>query len=308
MIDILKKIETITCNENELHLIEKINDEFGFFIVNNRVSFIQKNNGDSNIPLSTNFLEIRYNVHIESVKNDQSFVTGRYDIITFNSDYNSVEFNSFIDLCYCYANDNTRNLSFVEFFNNLVELFKQKKNDEYTNLIGLVGELIVIKEVYENTNVSIAPNWQKAGVTSRFDFSFKKMNFEVKTTTSYETKFKVKHNQIFNNQNMFIVIVSLIETGTNYSLRSLCEYFRNNSVFYNNFEFIFKIELALTKVKNLSDLNKGFSLDDIRFIARDSMDTVSDIPVEISSLQYTYDFKNCDDISWLEIKKNLEEI
>lgn len=307
MKDIIKKIKTITCNENELHLIEKINDEFGFFVVNNKVSFIQKNNGDSNIPLSTNFLEIRYNVHIESVKNDQSFVTGRYDIITFNSDYNSEEFNSFVDLCYCYANDNTRNLSFVEFFNNLVELFKQKKNDEYTNLIGLVGELIVIKEVYENTGVSIASNWQKAGVTSRFDFAFKKMNFEVKTTTSYETKFTIKHNQIFNNQNMFIAIVSLIETGTNYSLQSLCDYFRGTSVFCNNFEFIFKIELALTKVKNLTDLNKGFSLDDIKFVTRDSMETISNIPVEISSLQYTYDFKNCDDVNWSDIKKNLEE-
>lgn len=276
--------------ENEkLYLLESKNGKHGFFYYNGEIYFgttSVKNN--SNPPLVTNKLELHFNIRINSIVKNQTFESGELDLIKYKGDISDTAFDIFYKICNNYSEDQN-DMSLFEFFTILQGLFEQEVSG-FTNLIGTIGELILIREVYEKYKKNISDGWHRVGNYSKFDFTFDNFNIEVKTTVKDEMTYSIKHSQLFNSQKVYIAIISLIETGTNYTLNNLISYFTNNVVFNKNIKFQIALSKELMKIKNPSDLDRGFSLKGYSVLDKDELETIGNIPSMISNINYNYDF------------------
>lgn len=302
----MNKLNSIIINnefENDkLYLLLKPNNDFGFFYQNHIVYF-----GKKSVPnteqesITTSYLDLNLNIYVESLSLDSSFETGKYDLLAYKGDLdNEMYFDIFYNICNAYCFD-SKGISFYEFFNSLVDIFRKEKEQNFKNLVGLLGELFVIKKVYEDYHHSLANNWHLTGSNSRFDFSFKKCNLEIKATSKSESVFLLKHSQIFNNQNNFVGVCSLIETGEGESIESLFQYFKSIPEFSQNVKFQLALNDEIMKVNNLSDRRKSFVLDSFKIYSNKNMETLVDIPPMISKIEYEYDFSDIEESSFDEI-------
>lgn len=284
-----KLIADSVFEDNKLYLLESKNTKYGFFYYNKEVYFgtnsVQKS---TNPPLITNKLELHFNIKINSIEDNQTFKSGEYDFIKYKGEVTADSFDIFYKICVSYAEDQN-GMSLFDFFTTIRELFEQETTG-FTNLIGTIGELILIKEIYEKYKKNISDGWHRVGNFSKFDFSFDKFNIEVKSTVKDEMVYTIKHSQLFNNQKIYIAIVSLIETGTNYTLNNLIQFFSNNNAFKNNIKFQVSLSKELMKIKDPADLDRGFSLKNYSFMDKDILETIENIPQIISNIQYDYDF------------------
>ena len=283
-------INSTEFQKDKLYLLEKLNDDFGFFYQNGIVFFAKKSTaGSINHSVNTSYLDMNLCVYISSEDDNSSFDTGNYDMLAYKDSLDGPYFDVFYNICVSYAND-TGEFEFSDFFSSLVEIFKKTKDGSTRNLIGLVGELLLIKKIYEDYEYNIAENWHLCGSGSKFDFSFKNFNLEVKTTTGSEMKFLLKHDQIFNNQKNYICVISLIETGEDDSLESLVEYFEKTAPFKNNVKFQIAIQREILKISEKKDKKRGFALDSIDIFDCDKLETINNIPACISMITYEYNF------------------
>lgn len=289
-------IENGKFENDKLYLLESKFDKYGFFYYNDSVFFGTITNQTKNTPpIITNHLELHSNIRINSIQENQTFKTGNYDLIKYKGDLKTEVFDLLYRLCSNYAEDQN-GMTLFDFFSTIRELFEEDPNRNI-NLIGTVGELILIKEIYEKYEKDLSVGWHNTGNFSKFDFSFNKFNIEVKTTIKDEKKFLIKHSQLFNSQKIFVAIVSLIETGTNYTLNNLVDYFSQNTTFKNNIRFHIALAKELTKVKDPADLDRGFSLKGYTFIDKDILETIQNIPSKISNITYNYDFNGVQNIT-----------
>ena len=289
-------IENGQFENDKLYLLESKFDKYGYFYYNDSVFFGTITNQTKNTPpIITNHLELHSIIKINSIQENQTFKTGNYDLIKYKGDLNTEVFNLLYRLCSSYAEDQN-GMTLFDFFSTIRELFEEDPN-RTINLIGTIGELILIKVIYEKYKKDLSVGWHNTGNFSKFDFSFDKFNIEVKTTTKDEKKFLIKHNQLFNTQKIFVAIVSLIETGTNYTLDSLVKYFSTTTPFKNNIRFHIALAKELSKVKDAADLNRGFSLKSYDFIDKDILETITNIPSNITKIMYEYDFNGVQNIN-----------
>lgn len=289
-------IDKSVFENGKLYLLNKPSNDFGFFYQDGIVYFAKKSMpSTTNSSVDTAYLDMNLCVYITSDNSTGSFETGNYDMLAFKDKLEGIEFDAFYNICVSYANDSS-DLDFSDFFSSLVELFKKTKEGSTKNLIGLIGELLLIKKIYEDYEINISENWHLTGSNSKFDFSFEQFNLEVKTTTSSEMKFLLKHDQIFNNQKNYIAVVSLIETGDDESIETLSKYFSTTEPFKNNVKFQIAIQKELLKVTEKKDKKRSFALDDVEIFDCEKMQTITNIPGCISKIEYYYNFSDLDSI------------
>lgn len=287
--------------QDKLYLIDKPSNEFGFFYQNGIIYFAKESSPSvTNHSVDTPYLDMNLSVYITSEDENSSFKSGNYDMLAFKEDLNSLEFDVFFNICKAYVSDSS-DYDFAEFFNSLVELFNNSKDSSNLNLIGLIGELIFIKKMYEEYEINTANSWHLVGSKSKFDFSFPEFNIEVKTSTKSEMKFLLKHDQIFNNQKNYIAIISLIETGEGESIDSLSYYFKNKFPFSNNVKFQIAIQQELLKIHDKRDKKRSFTLDEMNVFECSKMETIKQIPSFVSNIKYEYNFDDLESI-------NIEEL
>ena len=280
--------------ENQvLYLLDKPNKDFGFFYQDKTVYFGRKSiPGTDTESIDTSYLDLNMNVYIQSVTLNSSFDSGYYDLLAFKGNIDDeTYFDIFYNICNAYCYD-SKGISFYDFFKSLTDIFKQDRGEVYKKLIGLIGELIVIKKFYKEMKLNISNNWHLTGTNSKFDFSFKNSNLEIKTTIKSELAFEIRHSQIFNNQNNYIGVCSLIETGEGESLQSLKDFFNSIDEFSNNVNFQISLNNEYMKVTEKKDREKSFVLDDFKIYSIRNMETITNVPSCISSISYKYDFSN----------------
>ena len=293
LIELIKKS---VFEDGKLYLIDKPNDNFGFFYQDQIIYFGKKSDESSNdiCSIDTLYLDLNANVYISNVTENSSFEAGYYDLLSFKGNIDDPNeepyFDAFYNICLAFANN--PNMPFVEFFSSLVEIFKKSKEGVFKNIVGLIGELVLIKSVYLKKNIDISNNWHLTGINSKFDFCFSNFNVEVKTTTKSEQKFLLKHNQLFNNQNNYVCVISLIETGEGESVKSLYNYFSNETKFSNNVKFQIALTKELMRVSDRKELNRSFAVDYIELYSVADMEEITYIPSCISNLSYEYDFSD----------------
>lgn len=285
----------------KLYLVENINNEYGIFVYDSKIVFVAVSYDTEPNFIETEYVSFKQHVYMNNVINHPSFEKGFYDVLIFNGDLESDCFDSFYRLCstfplsYC-------SMPFKNFFYDLIELLSIPSEKKYQNLIGLMGELFLIKKTFESRNIILSDSWHITGQsTDKYDFVFDEKNIEVKTTSNDSMSFVIKHKKIFNEKNNYICLVKITPDNSGVSLNDLIQYFSSIDAFASNIKFMFALEREINKT-NKSQRDNSFSLVEINFFCNKNLTTINNIPDCITKLEYTYNFSNLEGISFDNFK------
>ncbi len=286
IIDLIQQVP----NDNSIYLIHKLTESTGFFCLNGKLIYIVKNLESLKFEsIDTEYISLKTNVNIVAVVNHPQFENGNYNLVMFKGEIIDTNIDAFIRLCEFHSH-NINEIGFVHFFYSLVNLFQLPKEQHYKNLIGLYGELKFIEMVYNTYNLNIANKWHQND-NDKYDFVCSNSNFEVKTTTNDERVVTIKHSQIFNDDNNYLVIVQLENNNAGESLNSLIDRLQNINDLSQNYYFQLNIEKERSRISKSDAESKLLKLIEINLYNKDSIPTLVNIPDCISDLTYKY---NCE--------------
>lgn len=287
----IKKLIEIS-NEETIYLIEKITDTVGFFAYNKHFVFLELNNSkDNSSNIKTEYLSLYISIKISSNNAKNSFNDGIYNVIVYEGTYKDENFESFVSLCKIYA-VNSDGLSFKDFFNSLVSLFQLPKEQKYLNGIGLYGELKLIQVVKDKYNVDLTKYWHTNGIASKYDFCFKDLNLECKTTVSDKNIIMIKHEQLFNSDKCVIAKINCNLDNTGESIENIHNKLLSKSYFYNNLKFSISLMKEIKRISIDNYRNMKFVLSGIDFYYSDEINPFSSIPENVFNMNYQMDISN----------------
>lgn len=307
MIDIhqlLDKIES-SPKDDTLYLLDKMPCGTGLFTSNGNILYIVPNKEQSeSFEIRTDFLHLETNVYISaSNMSVSSFDNGYYhyvELLLSKMEKSEDDLLAFTNLCLTHAS-NMEGMEFVSFFDSLVSLFQLPKEQNYKNLIGLIGELIFIEFMFKEYGIDISKFWHTDGTESKLDFVCPRANFEIKTTTNASLTFAIKHNQLFDNsENTYLIAVSILEDNAGKTLDEIISGLRDNIGYCNSIYFSENLEKEKRRISPIEMRTKRFSLKkinayDIKYINpfRIVSDNVVDLSYRLNLLPYSCtDFSN----------------
>ena len=294
MMDFRLKINKIKTSgeylSSQLFMIESITEYSGFLLGDNIIYFINKSCILESETIVTNQLSLKTKININTVENYPTFSPGYYDILAYNLDNNDTYLESFVDLCKMYVFSSSK-VCFRDFFYSLLKLFEPSKEISYTNLLGLFGELSLIKKLKNDYNLILMDNWHNTyGSNDKYDFSLKDFNIEVKTSVKDNMIFRIKHKQIFNEKHNFVVVINVEQDNSGYTLSDLFDFFKETKPFSENIDFAIKLEVEKNKVSPQDFKLKKFSVIKYSVFNNKSLNTIANNPQWISNVEYSYDF------------------
>lgn len=280
-----------------LYLAKKLTDKAGFFVSNKHLLYVVSNSDQEvSQSISTEYLHLNTNVEIHAFAEDHQFKSGKYNILDFiptEGKYNDAELQSFVNLCSAHALYMNSG-EFIKFFFSLINIFQIPVEQAYKNLIGLFGELSVIKYLYERSGIDISGDWHKTGSNGKYDFVFKGYNLEVKSTTSEEGIIEIKHLQLFNSDKNYLAVVLLEKNNAGISTNQLIQRLLSAQGYCNNYNFAINIEKEKKRISPSDAENMLFSVRTINFYDSATINPIPLIPDEISSLSYKLDLSEKD--------------
>lgn len=275
-------------SSNTLYLLFPINNSSAFFLQNNTVIFGQTSTGDNNVSKTdTIFLSMYLGVTLSAISNNTTYAEGPYNLIRFNNSADDYNFPSFLDLCIVYSSN--KDLRFCDFFYSMINLFQLPSMAKELNLIGLIGELGLIYEIWKQYNINISKIWHQEGSKSRYDFSCTRFSIEVKSTVRDSSTFSIKHNQIFGPNTCYIAVLNLKE-GYGNTLQDYLDYFKNTAPFSTDLIFQIKLHEEKLRVDRHKALKSRYSTEKISIFDKNQMESITNIPECISELSYNYTF------------------
>ena len=275
-----------------IYLAKKLSDTSGFFVSDKHLLYIVKNfDHESSQSISTEYIKLNTNVEIQAFADGQQFESGKYNVLDFiptEDGYNRADLESFVNLCSAHALY-MNSAEFVKFFYSLINIFQYPAEQEYKNLIGLFGELSVIKYVFEKTGKDISSQWHKTGSGGKYDFVLDVLNVEVKSTTSIDKEVEIKHTQIFNASNNYLAVVLLEKDNSGISTNQLIRELLSSKDYCNNYDFSVNIEKERKRISPTDSENILFSVREISFYYAKDINPFSALPSNINSLTYKLD-------------------
>lgn len=305
MLDNIKNFIKNLPPDDLIYLVEKLSENSGFFISNGHLLYIVKNyEHEKPQSVSTEYLNLNTNVEIRAFAEKQQFESGKYNIIEYIpkvNGYFDADLESFVNLCSAHALYMDSN-NFIKFFYSLINIFQYPDKQDYKNLIGLFGELSVIKFIYEQTGYDISSTWHKTGSTGKYDFVLDKMNIEVKSSISTEKDVAIKHNQLFNNDNNYLAVVYLEKNNCGISTNQLLHELFSNPNCCNNYNFAINVEKEKKRISPTDADNVLFSVRNIFFYYAKEINPFNSVPDNVTSLSYKL---NLSDSNKIEINSIL---
>lgn len=294
-------------SDGSIYLIDKLSDISGFFMVKGHLLYMVYNSEEtSHQNLSTEYLKLNTNIDIVSVKNDQKFKTGKYnllEIIPVANEYPDELLSSFINLCISHTTYmNAKN--FVSFFYSLISLFQTPKEQNYKNLVGFIGELFLLKSFAEDYDFDISDYWHTYGSSDNYDIVLPKCNIEIKTTSSEDELITIKHIQIFNTENNYLASIIINEDNSGMSLNELINNMLSNHKCFNSFNFSLNIEMEKMRVSPVDAETKRFILKGISIYRAETINPFKNIPDEISNLSYKMSLMDKPQVNIDELKRS----
>ena len=294
-------------SDGSIYLIDKLSDISGFFMVKGHLLYMVYNSEEtSHQNLSTEYLKLNTNIDIVSVKNDQKFKTGKYnllEIIPVANEYPDELLSSFINLCISHTTYmNAKN--FVSFFYSLISLFQTPKEQNYKNLVGFIGELFLLKSFAEDYDFDISDYWHTYGSSDNYDIVLPKCNIEIKTTSSEDELITIKHIQIFNTENNYLASIIINEDNSGMSLNELINNMLSNHKCFNSFNFSLNIEKEKMRVSPVDAETKRFILKGISIYRAETINPFKNIPDEISNLSYKMSLMDKPQVNIDELKRS----
>ncbi len=292
MIEKIKEaLSKCKCDGN-IYLIEGITDVSGFFMTDKHLLYMVCNfENDDHQSLETEYLLLNTNVDVLSIKNNQLFPSGKYNILKLlpvEGVYEKTTLESFVKLCFAHSNY-MKAKSFVKFFYSLTAIFQMPKEQQYKNLVGFFGELSFIKYLCDNSDIDLSAFWHKGGSNDKYEFSLESFNIEVKTTSSIDEAITIKHTQLFNDDKNYLVVVCIEENNSGQTLNQLVTSMHNDSYHYNNYNFAVNIEREKRRVSLHDADNKKFSVKSISVYLADEINPFPSLPNNISRVNYSID-------------------
>jgi hypothetical protein len=281
-------INNYTLNENSIYLLHPINDQSAFFFQKDKVVFGQHVGYSTEKPqINTAFLSMYLCVSISGITNNTTYPTGQYNLLTYNGSLEDENFSSFVDLCTIFAE--TSGVKFDDFFYSMIDIFQLPSTAKELNLIGFFGELSLIIELWEKYRIDLSDIWHVEGSKSRYDFTSPNFNIEIKSTIRESSIFRIKHSQIFNRHNNYMVIIKL-KDGFGQSLGDLIEYCKQEQPFCKNLNFQIKLQEERLKVDPIKLKSKKYTISRISVFKKNQLITINEIPDCITEISYDYNF------------------
>lgn len=303
--DIIQRIQE-SKEDNNLYLIEKLSDKSGFFVSNKRLLYLVRNyETDICLNTKTDYLEMNTNVDVLSVKDYQQFRTGKYNILKFLNSDTETELESFINLCKAHA-EYMNSSQFIDFFNSLIDIFQIPNEQSYKNIVGLYGELCIIKYIYDTYRFDLSPFWHINGSSSKYDFSLNTFNLEIKTTSSKRNAIDIKHIQIFNSDNNILGIIRLNSTKQGLTIKELIASLKKYENAFRNINFAVNIEKELKRISKYEIETQRFLPDQYAFYNCKEINPFETLPKNIEEISYKIDLSesNTVDINNYLIKED----
>lgn len=283
--------------DDKLYLIEKCSDVAGFFIYNKKLIYMAKNiDFAGSNSLQTEYLKLQSNANIISVENFQNFDSGFYNLIEYKLPFseNLSVFESFIALCHSHIKlMDSKN--FVEFFNSLIALFQNVCKEKKQNIFGLFGELSLIYYFYTEFNINLAPYWHTSGIYSKYDFCINQKNMEVKTSNSLEYVL-IKHSQIFNDDQNYLVILLVETNNSGLTLNELEEKIKVIDSISSNFNFVLNLEMEKARIDKSDYSNKRLKLLSINTYDCKKINPFLTLPENVFDMEYRLYLLDCEKI------------
>lgn len=271
-----------------IYLLDSLSEDSGFFTSAGKLLYMVR---DSYSYLSegidTEYLSLQTHIRINSVRNNQTFKDGDYNIIIFKGKKDDSNLEYFIKLCSVYT-QSMHELDFKDFFYSLISIFQLPATQNYLNVLGLYGELKIIQLAAEK-NVDLAKSWHKNGSYSRFDFSCNGTNLEVKTTVADDLSVTIKHKQLFEISECFLLIVNCDEAEDGETLKELIEAIYKNSIVTNDIEFNINLAKELKRIAYQDYTNVRLKLQWIKIFNASEINPFPVVPDNVESLTYKLD-------------------
>lgn len=302
---LIGKIQTIP-QDSTLYLLEAFLCETGLFASNGNVLYLVPNK-ENCTPLSikTEYLRVETNIYVSAFNPSvSSFENGYYNYVELQlSALNETEanLNAFVNLCLAHATY-THGEDFMEFFDSLVSLFQLPREQQYKNLVGLMGELLLIEYVYQNYHEDLSSYWHTDGTSSRLDFTCPFANLEVKTTPSDSLSFTIKHNQLFvNSENNVLVAVKIEENNAGRTLEEVITRLLQDPQICNGMRFSVSIEKEKRRVSPSEINSKRFVLRKISAYRAMDINPFTNIPDYVEDLSYKLNLLPFSPVSFKDI-------
>lgn len=293
--EIIKQLENLPMDDS-VYLIQGLTDNSGIFGLNGNLVYMVKNIEKLGFTrIDTEYLALRTHVNIIPMGSNSKFEEGYYNTLVYNEKSNNDNIETFIRLCQIHS-ENILEIGFLKFFHSLVKLFQLPREQQFKNLLGFYGELKFIEWVYENYKSNISLKWHIGDSYDKYDFVFTEANFEVKTITCKEKIVTIKHNQIFNGDNNFLILIMIENNNSGETLIDLIKRLKSCYPFSKNYFFNLNIERELKRVSVKEAETRRFKLQKIEAFKVDNMETIINIPDCISELKYKYNLDGIDPV------------
>ena len=292
---IVKALDNIK-DKDTLYLIEPITEKTGFFSQDGKLIFIVKDEaGLRPEGIDTEYLKLQTHIKLSSVKNFQTFEDGYYNLIVFNAETSNDNIFDFINLCEIYAR-NEEELSFRDFFYTLISIFQLPSEKMYLNAIGLYGELKFMEYCAKEIDLDISTYWHRNGELSKYDFSNGDNFIEIKSTSNGSEIATIKHKQIFEVSDGYLVLVSTYTDDTGETIDELIESMHKEEKYFKNINFNATLTKELKRVSEVDCQTVRFVLNEIKMFNTKDINPFDNIPLGITELNYKYDLSECIEI------------
>lgn len=292
MLEEIKSALDTVPKDGAIYLVKKLSKNTGFFVTNGHLLYLVCNfENIAHKSLLTDYLLLNTDIEIHSFENNQMFASGKYNVLDFlptDKGYDENNLESFVNLCISHT-EFMAGKSFVKFFFSLCELFQDPKEQKYKNLIGLYGELSFIKYLCQTTSLDLSDRWHKGGSSDKYEITLESKNIEIKTTATVDEEVTIKHSQLFNTDQNYLVVICIEESSSGKTLNQLITSMQKDPVHYNNYNFALNVEREKKRVSPVDADNKKFSIKSIKIYDANEINPFVEIPDCISNLTYKLD-------------------
>lgn len=260
-----------------------------------------KNELNKQVPASfhTDNLEIKLNSIL--INNNKEFYF--HIINSKNNDYyGKIQFEIIFDYLFSKLLNPIKDYELSSLITSLEDYFKTTPDNDYRNLqIGVFGELLVIKKLFQFGYVDIVNKYHN-NFYSKHDVEINSnIRLEIKTTSTENRIHKFKHDQISRDDISVYVASSIIEpTAEGLSLYDL---FVEIISYFVDPDMIFALRKLMLKC-NISEENTGLKVsfekayNNIKFYSANQLpQLVCKIPEGVSSISYNVDCNCSSDVN-----------
>lgn len=291
IINLKSQIESIT-DISSLYLLESLTEFAGFFAYDTKLLYIAKDVYEYQYEgIETDYLKLKTHVRISSVKNNQTFSDGYYNIIIYNGNLDDSNIESFIQLCAIYAK-NSYDLNFKDFFYSLITLFQLPVERAFKNAVGLYGELKFMQYIKERKNIDISNSWHRSGPYSKYDFSNDDLGIEIKTTLTDNMNISIKHQQIFENGSCTLVVISCEQYENGETIEEIISEMYSDPIAFKGMNFSINLAKELKRVSVNAVKALRFGVKEIQFFEANRINPFPFIPEGVSELNYKLDISD----------------